>query len=185
MIIKEHEIELKNGKKALLRSPGDDLVEELIDYLRTSSGETEFLIRYPDEFGDLTHEAEKKIIDAKRASDSEAMIVATVDGKVAGCCSISWSTRFKLRHRASVAIALLRDYWGLGLGTRLLEELIRIAEEDGQILQLELDFIEGNSRARALYEKLGFRITGVKPNAARLRDGRMLNEYSMIREIKR
>ena len=39
--------------------------------------------------------------------------------------------------------------------------------------------------ARALYEKMGFRITGVKPNAVRLRDGTLLNEYSMIREIKR
>ena len=50
---------------------------------------------------------------------------------------------------------------------------------------MELEFIEGNTRARALYEKMGFRITGVKPNAIRLRDGTLLNEYSMIREIKR
>ena len=40
-------------------------------------------------------------------------------------------------------------------------------------------------RARALYEKMGFRITGVKPNAIRLKDGTLLNEYSMIREIRR
>ena len=50
---------------------------------------------------------------------------------------------------------------------------------------MELDFVEGNSRARALYEKMGFSITGVKPNAIRLKDGTLLNEYSMIREINR
>ena len=35
------------------------------------------------------------------------------------------------------------------------------------------------------YEKMGFRITGVNPNAIRLRDGTLLNEYCMIREIRR
>ena len=63
--------------------------------------------------------------------------------------------------------------------------MIRIAEENENILQLELDFVEGNTRARALYEKMGFRIVGIKPNAIRLKDGTLLNEYSMIREIKR
>ncbi len=58
-------------------------------------------------------------------------------------------------------------------------------KKNKDILQIELEFIEGNTRARALYEKLGFRITGVKPNAIRLKDGTLLNEYSMIREVKR
>lgn len=52
-------------------------------------------------------------------------------------------------------------------------------------MQMELEYVEGNSRARALYEKMGFRITGVRPNAIRLKDGTLLNEYTMIREIKR
>ena len=84
-----------------------------------------------------------------------------------------------------VAIALLKDYWNQGIGTRMFQELIRIAEANGQILQMELEFIEGNTRARALYEKMGFRIAGMKPNAVRLKDGRLLNEYFMVREIKR
>ena len=67
----------------------------------------------------------------------------------------------------------------------MMQEMIRIAEANPNILQIELDFIEGNSRARALYEKMGFRITGVRPNAIRLKDGTLLNEYYMIREIGR
>jgi hypothetical protein len=38
---------------------------------------------------------------------------------------------------------------------------------------------------RALYEKMGFRICGIKPNAIRLKDGTLLNMYAMIREIQR
>ena len=64
-------------------------------------------------------------------------------------------------------------------------EMIKIAESNPDILQMELDFIEGNSRARALYEKMGFRITGIKFNSIRQNDGTLCNEYSMIREISR
>ena len=63
--------------------------------------------------------------------------------------------------------------------------MIRIAEENENVTQMELEFIEGNTRARALYEKMGFRIAGIKPNAIRLKDGTYLNEYYMLREIKR
>lgn len=42
-------------------------------------------------------------------------------------------------------------------------------EEDAEsregVMQIELEFVEGNTRARHLYEKMGFRITGVHPNA--------------------
>ena len=108
-----------------------------------------------------------------------------VDGKVAGNCQIAWKTGLKTRHRASVAIALLKEFWNQGIGTRMFEEMIRIAEANENLIQMELEFVEGNTRARALYEKMGFRITGVNPNAIRLRDGTLLNEYCMIREIKR
>ena len=84
-----------------------------------------------------------------------------------------------------MAIALLKEFWNQGIGTRMFEEMIRIAEANENLIQMELEFVEGNTRARALYEKMGFRITGVNPNAIRLRDGTLLNEYCMIREIKR
>ena len=91
--------------------------------------------------------------------------------------------RARAAERAQVNVALLREFWNQGIGTRLFQEMIHIAEKDPYLTQLELEFIEGNTRARALYEKMGFRITGVKPNAIRLKDGTLLNEYAMIREI--
>lgn len=128
---------------------------------------------------------EKTLFDRVNQSDNEAMLVCLVEGRVVGNCQITWSKGIKTRHRASIAIALLSEFWNQGIGTRLLQELIHIAEGNKNIIQIELDFIEGNNRARALYEKMDFRITGVKPNAVRLKDGILLNEYTMICEIKR
>lgn len=185
MIIQETGFTMKDGRKALIRSPKDEDIRGMLDYLYLSAGETEFILRYPEECGKYTPEGEKALFDRVNAADNEAMLVCLVEGKVAGNCQIVWSRNIKTRHRAMVAIALLKEYWNQGIGTRMFQEMIRIAEANPDILQMELDFIEGNSRARALYEKMGFRITGMKPNAIRLKDGTLLNEYSMVREIRR
>ncbi len=185
MVVRDISFTMKDGRQALIRSPRDEDIRGMLDYLYLSAGETEFILRYPEECGKYTPEGEKALFDRVNASDNEAMLVCLVDGKVAGNCQIARSRGIKTRHRASVAIALLKEYWNLGLGTRLFREMIRIAEDDPYILQMELDFVEGNTRARALYEKMGFRITGVRPNAIRLKDGTLLNEYTMIREIRR
>ena len=185
MMIQEIAFTLKDGREAVIRSPRDDDIQGMLDYLYVSAGETEFILRYPEECGKYTPEGEKALFDRVNASENEAMLVCLVDGKVAGNCQIVWKTGIKVRHRAFVAIALLKEYWNQGIGTRMFQEMIRIAESNENILQMELEFIEGNARARALYEKMGFRITGVHPNAIRLKDGTLLNEYSMIREIRR
>ena len=185
MTVCEFEYTLKDGRKALIRSPKEEDIQGMLDYLYQSAEETDFVLRYPEECSRYTAEGERELFDRINRSDTEAMLVCIVEGIVAGNCQITWNNRIKTRHRASVAIALLRDYWNQGIGTRLFQELIKIAEDHENILQMELEFIEGNSRARALYEKMGFRITGVGVNAVRLKDGTLLNEYHMIREIKR
>ena len=185
MIIREFDFTLKDGRKALIRSPKEEDIQGMLDYLYQLAKETDFLLRDPEECDRYTAEGEKELFERINSSGTEAMLVCVVEGKVAGNCIITWNDRIKTRHRASVAIALLKEYWGQGIGTRLFQELIKIAENNENILQMELEFIEGNNRARALYEKMGFRITGVGVNAVRLKDGTLLNEYHMIREIKR
>lgn len=185
MTIHDIPFQLKDGREALLRSPREEDVESTLEYLRVSSGETDYILRYPEECNKFTPEKEKKLFEQKNESPNDAMIMCVVDGKVIGNCEISFFGGIKTKHRASIGISLLRDFWNQGIGTKMFEEMIRLAENREGVMQLELDFIEGNNRARHLYEKMGFRITGVKPNAVRLKDGTLFNEYTMIREIKR
>ena len=185
MTVPEIRYTLKDGRQAIIRNPREEDVPGVLAYLRQSAGETDFLLRDPEEWGRYTPEQEKALFEQINASPTRVMLVCLVDGKVAGNCGISWTDRVKTGHRASIGIALLKDYWGQGIGTRLFEEMIRIAESVPRLLQIELEFIEGNARARALYEKMGFRITGYRPNAIRLKDGTLLHEYQMVREIKR
>ncbi len=155
----------------------------MLQFILKASGETDFLMRFPEEWADCTLEQEKAFINNDYCDPNGMMISCVVDGKIAGNCQISFRTGMKDRHRASVAIALLQEYWNLGIGTRMFEEMFRLAGERGVVRQIELDFIEGNSRARHLYEKMGFRITGVKPDAICMRDGTFVNEYMMVKKL--
>ena len=185
MRIEDVRFELKDGRKALLRSPKEEDIESTLEYLTVSAGETDYLLRYPEECGKYTAEGEKKLFEQKNASPDEAMIMCIVDGKVVGNCNISFFKGIKTKHRASIGIALIREFWNQGIGTKMLEEIIRIAESREGVMQIELEFVEGNARARHLYEKMGFRITGIHPNAIRLKDGTLLNNYTMIKELRR
>lgn len=183
MIIEEVKFKLKDGREAVLRSPKEEDVESTLEYLVISAGETDFILRYPEECGKYTPEGEKKLFEQKNASPNEAMMMCVVDGRVVGNCEISFFRGMKTRHRASIGIALISEFWNQGIGTKMFEEMIRLAETREEVTQLELEFVEGNARARHLYEKMGFRIAGVHPNAIRLKDGTLLNNYLMIKEV--
>lgn len=181
MIFAEKIVRLKDGRDAVLRSPLPSDAEQLVKYMKQSAGETEFLLRYPEECLETTEE-ESLFIQRAASSDDRLMVVCFVEGTIAGNCMISFNNRIKTRHRAEVAIGILREYWSLGIGSAMLTELIRVAKEKG-VLQLELDYIQGNHRAKGLYEKMGFREVGVKPDAIRLKDGTMLDEISMVKKL--
>lgn len=96
------------------------------------------------------------------------MLVCEVDGKIAGNSQIVFMSSLKTRHRAAVMIGLLREYWGLGIGSALFREMEREAREHGTA---QLEMIEGNDRALALYRSAGFETMAEHPDAFRLRDG--------------
>ena len=185
MTIKPFNFKLKDGHTATLLSPRDQDINGVIEYLKISAAETEFILRYPEECDKYTYEAEKAIFDRMNASDDEAMFICLVDGKVAGNCGIHFSNKLKTRHRAGVAIALCKEFWNLGIGTRMFEEMEKLALTKPYVQILELDFVEGNTRARALYEKMGYKITGRRPEAICLKDGKLLDEYMMQKKLKR
>lgn len=185
MLTREVPFLLKDGRQALLRNPREEDVPALLDYLARSAGESEFILRCPEDCGKYTPEKEAQWIQANNASENAAVLVCETGGKLAGNCEITRSAMTKIRHRATVGIALLKEFWGQGIGTAMFREMIRIAEGWEGLSQLELEFVEGNARARALYEKMGFRITGVKPDAIRLKNGELRNEYMMIRKLAR
>src|SRR5690606_22209612 len=115
-------------------------------------------------------------------SGTQLMIVAMVDGKLAGNCGLTFKSYSKVKHRCEIGIGLLKEFWGLGIGSALFDEMFTAARAYG-CTQMELKVIEGNERSLALYQKTGFQFTGTIPNAIRLKDGTFLEEYIMVKAL--
>lgn len=175
-------ITLKDGSTAILRAPRIEDAPALLDFLAAIAEETEFTLRYPEECAGITLEMEERFIQAKIDSDSEYMIICEVDGEIAGNCGLKLNGSMKIRHRAGIAIALYKKHWGKGIGTALFREMIALGEKHG-LHQLELEYVEGNDRGRALYEKMGFTVFGERPDAYRLRDGSLRKEILMVKKL--
>lgn len=177
MIYQTKEITLKNGKTAIFKSPSIDDAEQMLNYIKTASGETDFLTRYPEEWT-TTVEQEKKWIQSSHDDEDMFTFACYIEDKVVGNCEIKFNKGIKTSHRGLIGIAILKEYWNLGIGSAMFEELIQAAKERG-ISIMELEFIESNDRARHLYEKFDFKVVSEKPNAFRLKNGTYLSEFYM------
>lgn len=177
MIFDEKQIKLKNGQIAVLKSPCVEDAEKMLNYITKACKETEYLLRYPEEWN-ISVEQEEGWVNRLRSSPDILAISCYVDGEVVGNCEVSFRGGMKTSHRATVAIAILKDYWNLGIGSAMFNELIAAAGQHGTEI-MELEFIEGNERGRHLYEKFGFRVVSEKPNAFKLKDGTYRKEFYM------
>ena len=175
MIFEEKEIILKNGITAILKTPEPEDAEMLLNSIKTSSGETEFLSRTIEDWESVTVESEEKFIYNVRESQNTLFIACYVDGAIAGNCDITFKTGSKTSHRATVGIALQKKYWNIGIGSAMFRELIKAANEHKGTEIIDLEMVEGNNRAKALYEKFGFEAVSVKPKFFKLKDGSYQN----------
>ena len=87
MVFEEKKITLKDGRAGILRSVEVRDAQNMIEYLRIVSSQTPFLLRNEDEVT-YTVEAEEQLLENKRNTPREIMMVAEVEGIIAGNCGI-------------------------------------------------------------------------------------------------
>ena len=182
MLYESKTFTLKDGRTAVLRNPDPERdATRMIEVLTRVCGETEFLLRYPEECR-WTVEQEIHVLEGINQAENRLMLVCEADGAVVGMCGLNLNGQIKFRHRADLDISLLKAYWGQGIGTAMFEALIEVAREKG-VRQLELDYIEGNARGRGLYEKMGFQEVARHPDAVRLKDGSFRSLVFMMKKL--
>lgn len=173
--------QVKNGKILEFKIPEVEDCESLVEMMKLSYLQTDFLTCYVDEFN-ISVEDEIKWISRFDHKKSTMMIVK--DGnKVIGNAAINaGGSRDKLKHRCTFGISILKDYHGLGIGRLLIQEMISFAKK-ANYEQIELEVVSENYRAIQLYMSEGFKVYGTRPHAFKLRDGRYLDEYLMVKEL--
>lgn len=82
--------------------------------------------------------------------------------KVVGNVTLQQPQNPRLAHGAGLGISVHRDYWGIGIGERLMSTIVDLADKWLNLTRLELDVYTDNEVAIHLYERFGFEIEGTR-----------------------
>lgn len=183
MYIKPKSVKLKNGQSITLRSPDMFDAEQLLNHMRLTSAETEFMSRYPEEIN-ISVESQSRFLQMIENDAENFMLAAYLDGRMVGNAAVTRvRDNFKYRHRANFGISLQEEVCGIGLGTIIMSEILDIVKQT-TFEQLELTVFGDNLRAIHLYEKVGFKKVGSMPRAYRLKNGSYHDEVQMVYRVK-
>lgn len=183
MLIRDIEFTLHDGRKAVLRSPNLGDAEECLQLLRTAAKETPFVGRSPQDCEECDLTWQTDYIRKMNMGSHTYMVVCEVEGTIVATGKLWFEKRERERHRGSLTICVLSDYWRQGIGKQMMLTMKAIAKNRDGITQLELYTASTNYRAQELYHSVGFRTVAVLPNSHKLAKGEMLDRYFMVCEI--
>lgn len=135
--------------------------EALLDFMKAIAGDTDNLaysVSDVEKLGD----ADERIFIAELRNTGSVYAISITDGRISGSCDIRISSKVRTRHRAELAIAVRKEYWGTGIAQHLLEFALSEAKERG-VRKISLSVRSDNERAKAFYLRNGFVLEGPDP----------------------
>ena len=168
-----------NGLCYSIRSAGEQDARSLSEVRVQIDGETENLDReqgeaYIDETGF------KQIIKEDSERSNHLFLVAVVNDRIVGFSRCEGNPLKRTSHKVEFGVCVLKEYWGYGIGKKLLEESVQWADANG-IKKINLNVLETNDKAIKLYQKYGFEVEGILQKDKRLSDGNYYHTVLMGR----
>ncbi|MGE5485649.1 MAG: N-acetyltransferase family protein [Ignavibacteriales bacterium] len=146
---------------------------EAANEIRRQAGVMEHILALPSE----------RVTDSRKFLENlgptDHVFVAESEGRVVGMAALQVAAG-RRRHTGGVGLMVHRDYHGQGIGRRLMDEILDVADNWLGLVRVELEVFADNGRAISLYESLGFQTEGRKRKGA-LRRGEFVDILIMGR----
>ena len=162
--MRQDTIRLRDGRAATIRPATEDDAAALQENINAVGAEIDFILT--EGVGDdVEHEKEwLRHFDGT----TSVLFVSLVDGRLVGQADVHAGRPPKETHVGTLGIAIREGYRDIGLGRALIDRCLEWMR-DRQFRKASLEVFSTNTRAIALYKKLGFIIEGVRPRQYRIR----------------
>jgi putative acetyltransferase len=114
------------------------------------------------------------------STERQVQLVALSDGQVIGHIGLDQYARIRQGHVGTVYMGVALDWQGQGVGSKLMEAVLEIADNWMNLRRIELTVYFDNEAAQRLYRKFGFEMEGRLRDYA-VRDGVFADAMSMAR----
>lgn len=146
---------LADDRTLVVREATVDDAELLLEYIEAMSGETDYLSFGPGEF-ELNESQERGVLLQYLGTDNKLYVVGLINDEIVSSLSFSAGSRSRVRHTGEFGMSVRREYWGVGIGSLMLDTLIEWARETKIVFKINLRVRTDNHRAIHLYERKGF-----------------------------
>ena len=147
--------QLISGHMLTIREAKNEDASVILDYVNKVGAETDNLTFGEGGFG-ISEEEESALINNITKMDNQLMLCAFIDGKLTGQLVFRGGSRPRIRHSGEFGITVLKEHWGKGVGSELINNLIAWAKETQIIKKINLRVRSDNQSAIGLYRKFGF-----------------------------
>lgn len=147
--------QLRSGQSLAVREAKKEDALVILDYANIVGAETDNLTFGEGGLG-ISEDKEAAIIKAITESDNQLMICGFINEKLVGQLVFRGGSRPRTRHVGEFGITVLKEHWGKGVGSELLNFLIACAKETQIVRKINLKARSDNHSALNLYKKLGF-----------------------------
>jgi len=135
-----------------------------------------FLISRPQEI--LAENFQKKIKYLSKTQNGK-YIIAEIEGKLVGHALLDPLPFEAIQHVVHLTIAVHNGWQNQGIGQAMLSFLIHWAKQSSVVEKIELHVRSSNSRAIALYQKLGFQEEGRLRRRVKIKNSEYLDDVLM------
>jgi RimJ/RimL family protein N-acetyltransferase len=185
-------LRLPGGARCRLRCACDEDAAAILEFDARANANNMFAVREP---GEVQRTLEEQLTSIRAHLDAPGnlkLLAEGMDGGVAGegaaaiigQLSFRCGERKKLAHHGHFGIAVDADWRGKGVGTALIRTLLDWAADHPTIEKVCLGVFETNTRARALYERLGFVAEGRQVRFFKLGPGEYADDIQMCLFVK-
>ena len=150
-----HKFKIADNYILIVREATPEDATALIAYIETVSDQSDFLSFGRGDFG-LTELQEQAFLRQCRTTDNQIYLVGLINNRLVSTLHFAGGSRPRVRHAGEFGMSVDREFWGLGIGSLMIETLLIWARETHIVKKINLRVRTDNQRAIHLYERKGF-----------------------------
>jgi RimJ/RimL family protein N-acetyltransferase len=174
-------LHLKNDQSLVIREASPEDARAILDYIKDVSEESDFLSFGAGEFH-MPESNQVSVIENHAKAHNQVYLLGLIDNTIVSTLNFSAGRLPRLQHTGEFGMAVRQPYWGLGIGSLMLDTLIDWSQNTDVIKKINLRVRTDNQRAIAMYRHKGFVLEGTIRKEIFL-DGKFYDHHWMGLEL--